>query len=328
MTSYIMRRIVFAIIIVFAVSVVAFFLIQLPPGSFIDSLVMRLKLAGTEIGQAQIVALEKRYGLDLPVYLQYFKWMGNIFQGDFGRSLQWNRPVIGLLMERIPLTAMISYITLIFVYLVAIPIAIYSATHQYSILDYVFTGVGFGGLSIPNFLLALVMMVLFLKYFNMNVASLFSQEYMGAIWSWGKFVNMLQHLWVPIIIIGTAGTAGTIRVLRSCLLDELSKQYVITARAKGLSERKILFKYPVRMAINPLVSTIGWSLTGIISGETLTAMVLNLPTAGPLLLGALLTQDTYLAGSIVLILSILVVAGTLISDVLLVLIDPRIRYEK
>ena len=210
----------------------------------------------------------------------------------------------------------------------AVPIAIYSATHQYSILDYIFTGVGLGGLSIPNFLFALILMVLFLKYFGISVASLFSQEYMHAAWSWAKFGNMLQHLWVPIVVIGTAGTAGTIRVLRSCLLDELSKQYVITARAKGLSERKILFKYPVRMAINPLVSTIGWAITGIISGETLTAMVLNLPTAGPLLLEALLTQDMYLAGSIVFILSILVVTGTLISDILLVFLDPRIRYEK
>ncbi len=275
-----------------------------------------------------MLALRRPYGVDSPVYIQYFKWMGNVLQGDFGKSFGWNQSVSKLLMERVPLTAIISCFTLIFVYLVAVPIGIYSATHQYSILDYVFTGVGFGGLAIPNFLFALILMVFFLKYFGMSVASLFSQEYTHAAWSLGKFVNMLQHIWVPIVVIGTAGTAGTIRVLRSCLLDELSKQYVITARAKGLSERKLLFKYPVRMAINPLVSTIGWSLSGIVSGETLTAMVLNLPTTGPLLLSALLTQDMYLAGGIVFILSILVVTGTLISDILLVLVDPRIRYEK
>ncbi|GAJ04302.1 unnamed protein product, partial [marine sediment metagenome] len=232
------------------------------------------------VDEEQIRSLEKQYGLDLPVYAQYFKWMWNMLHGDFGRSFQWNEPVIKLIGERLPLTITISLLTLLFVYAVSIPIGIYSATHQYSIGDYGFTVFGFAGLATPNFLLALILMFIFYKYFGLSAGGLFSVEYQLAPWSLGKIIDMLKHLPIPIIVIGTAGTAGLIRVMRGCLLDELRKQYVITARAKGVSERALLFKYPVRIAINPIISTIGWTLPGIVSGETITAIVLSLPTTG------------------------------------------------
>jgi len=316
------------IIILLAVSVVAFIIIQLPPGDYLTTLIENLRAQGIQVDEEQIRSLEKQYGLDLPVYGQYFKWMWNMLHGDFGRSFQWNEPVSMLIGERLPLTITISILTLLFVYAVSIPIGIYSATHQYSIGDYTFTVAGFAGLAIPNFLLALVLMFFFYKYFGLSAGGLFSLEYQIAPWSLGKIIDMLKHLPIPIIVIGTAGTAGLIRVMRGCLLDELQKQYVITARAKGVSERGLLFKYPVRVAINPIVSTIGWTLPGIVSGETITAIVLSLPTTGPLLFRALIAQDMYLAGSTVMFLTFLTVIGTLISDILLVWIDPRIRYEK
>ncbi len=328
MLYYILRRFLYMVVVLLVISVVAFVIIQLPPGDYLTFYIMELQTTGQTVGEAQIASLEKRYGLDQPMYVQYFLWMGKMLHGDFGRSFQWNKPVSELIGERLVLTVMLSFFTLILTYVVAIPIGIYSATHQYSIGDYTFTTIGFVGLAIPNFLLALILMFVFYKYFGLSVTGLFSPEYVTAAWSWGKFVDMTQHLWVPIIVVGTAGTAGLIRVMRGCLLDELRKQYVITARAKGLSERTILFKYPVRVAINPIISTIGWILPGIISGATITAIVLSLPTTGPLLFRALLSQDMYLAGSMVMFLTFLAVIGTVISDILLVWIDPRIRYEK
>ncbi len=316
------------IIILLAVSVVSFIIIQLPPGDYLTYYMQRLKASGVEVGEAQIRSLERQYGLDLPVYAQYFKWMWKMLHGDFGRSFQWNRPVSELIAERLPLTVTISILTLFFIYAVAIPIGIYSATHQYSIGDYGFTVFGFAGLATPNFLLAIILMFVFYKYFGLSAGGLFSVEYQIAPWSVGKFLDMLKHLPIPIIVIGTAGTASLIRVMRGCLLDELGKQYVITARAKGVAERALLFKYPVRVAVNPIISTIGWTLPRIVSGETITAIVLSLPTTGPLLFSALLAQDMYLAGSTIMFLSSLTVIGTLISDILLVWVDPRIRYEK
>ena len=315
-------------IILLVVSVVAFIVIQLPPGDYLTSYISRLASTGAKVSEAEIASLRKQYGLDLPIYLQYFKWVWKMFHGDFGRSFAWNRPVSDLIAERLPLTVMLSLFALIFTYIVAIPIGIYSATHQYSPGDYTFTIIGFVGLATPNFLLALVLMFFFYKYFGLSVGGLFSREYATAAWSLDKFVDMLKHLPIPVIVIGTAGAAGLIRVMRACLLDELQRQYVITARAKGVKERTLLFKYPVRVAINPIISTIGWTLPAIVSGETITAIVLSLPTTGPLLFQALLNQDVYLTGSTVMFLSFLVVIGTLISDVLLVWIDPRIRYEK
>ena len=289
---------------------------------------MQLAHSGQPVDKAQLASLRKRYGLDLPVYAQYFKWIWKMLHGDLGRSFQLNKPVSKLIAERLPFTMTLSLFTLVFVYAVAIPIGIYSATHQYSVGDYASTTIGFVGLATPNFLLALILMFLFFKYFGLSVGGLFSPEYIWAPWSIGKFIDMLKHLPIPIIVIGTAGTAGLIRVMRGCLLDELRKQYVITARAKGVEERALLFKYPVRMAINPIVSTIGWMLPAIFSGETITAIVLSLPTTGPLLFSALMAEDMFLAASILMILGFLTVIGTFLSDILLIWIDPRIRYEK
>jgi len=326
--SYFMHRFLYMIIILLGISIVAFIIIQLPPGDYLTSYILQLRTQGAEVSEADIVALSKQYGLDLPIYLQYFKWMKGLFKGNLGRSFQFNKPVSELIGERLGLTIIISLLTMIFVYVAAVPIGIYSATHQYSGGDYIFTTVGFAGLAIPNFLFALILMFLFFKYFGLSVGGLFSPEYQLVGWSLGKFIDMLKHLPIPIIVIGTAGTAGLIRVMRGCLLDELRKQYVITARAKGVEERALLFKYPVRVAINPIISTVGWMLPGIVSGGIITAIVLDLPTTGPLLYQALLSQDMYLAGSFIMILSFLTVIGTFISDILLVWIDPRIRYEK
>jgi peptide/nickel transport system permease protein len=315
------------IFILLIVSVVGFVIIQLPPGDFV-TYYMTISQGAEFVPEEEIAALRKEYGLDLPLYSQYFKWAWKMLHGDFGRAFALNQPVSELLAERLPYTLLISILTLIFTYILAVPIGIYSATHQYSIGDFGFTIVGFAGLAIPNFLLALVLMFLFYRCFGISLGGLFSSEYYMAGWNFGKFVDMLRHLPTPIIVIGTAGTAGIIRVMRGCLLDELKKQYVITARAKGVRERTLLFKYPVRIAINPIVSTIAWTLPGIISGGTITAIVLDLPTIGPLLYGALKAQDMYLAGAAIVLLCFLTIIGTFLSDMLLAWLDPRIRYEK
>jgi len=326
---YVIRRFFYMVILLYLLSIVAFIIIQLPPGDYITTYISELEaFSGMRLEEPEIMALRKTYGVDQPIYVQYFKWAWRMLHGNLGISLQWQRPVIDLIMERLPLTVIISFLTLIFTYIVAIPIGIYSATHQYSVGDYIFTTGGFIGLATPNFLLALVLMFFFYKYLGWNVGGLFSVQYMDTAWSIGKFIDMLKHLPIPIIVVGTAGTAGLIRVMRGCLLDELHKQYVITARAKGVGERTLLFKYPVRVAINPIISTIGWALPGIVSGTIITAIVLNLPTTGPLFFQALLKQDLELAGSTVMFLSFLTLIGTFISDILLVLVDPRIRYEK
>jgi len=317
------------IIILWVVSIVAFVIIQLPAGDYLSYHIQNLKQRGiTFIERDELRGLEERYGLNLPIYAQYGKWVWNMLHGDFGQSFLWNKEVSELLGERLMLTVIISILTMLFAYGIAIPVGIYSATHQYSIADYGFTIAGFAGLATPNFLLALILMFVFYKYFGLSAGGLFSPAYQLAPWSLAKVLDMLKHLPIPIIVIGTAGTAELIRVMRGCLLDELRKQYVITARAKGVSERALLFKYPVRIAINPIISTIGWTLPYIISGETITAIVLSLPTTGPLLFQALMTQDMYLAGSTIMFLAVLTVIGTLISDILLVWVDPRIRYER
>jgi len=328
MLSYFMRRILYMIILVAVVSVIGFIIIQLPPGDFLSTYIAHLQSSGELIDQAQVAILKRQYGLDQPMYVQYFKWVWKILHGDFGMSLGWEEPVMKVLGERIVLTIILSLFTLIFTYVVAIPIGIYSATHQYSIGDYFFTIVGFIGLATPNFLIALVLMILFFNYFGLSPGGLFSPEYVEAAWSLGKFVDMLKHLPIPVIVIGTAGTAELIRIMRGCLLDELRKQYVVTARAKGVTERALLFKYPVRVAINPIISTIGWAFPSLISGATITSIVLNLPTLGPILFKALITQDMFLAGSALIFQSILAVIGTFVSDIILVWLDPRIRYEK
>ena len=327
MLQYIIKRLLLTIPTLFVISVIAFIIIQLPPGDFLTSYIVELAVQGEFMGQAEIEGLKQRYGVGEPVYVQYFKWLGGILRGDFGYSLEWHTPVRLLIWDRLMLTVVLSLSTLLFTWLLAIPIGIYSATHQYSMSDYLATFTGFIGLAIPNFLLALVLMWVAFAYFNTHAGGLFSPELKGAPWSFAKVVDMLKHLWVPMIVLGTSGTASLVRIMRANLLDELRKPYVITARAKGLPEWRLLWKYPVRVALNPFVSTIGWALPILVSGATITAVVLNLPTTGPLLLRALLSQDMYLAGSFIFMLSLLTVIGTLLSDVLLAWLDPRIRYE-
>ena len=327
MIGYIAQRLIYAVVTFLFLSVVVFIIIQLPPGDFLTSYVARLEQEGSIIDEAEIEALKRDYGLEATPIEQYFRWFGRFVQGEMGRSFEWNQPVERLLKERLPYTILLSLITLFFTYVVAVPIGIYVATNQYGITDYLFSVLGFAGLATPNFMLALILMFLFFKYFGLSVGGLFSSEYALAPWSLGKVWDLFSHLWVPIIVIGTAGTAGIIRVMRGTLLDELNKQYVITARAKGVAEGKLLFRYPVRMAINPIVSTVGWQLPRIVSGETIVAIVLSLPTTGPLLFKALISQDMFLAGSIVMFLGILTLIGTFLSDILLIVVDPRIRFE-
>lgn len=329
MLQYILKRVFIMIPTVLLISVITFWIIQLPPGDFLTTYIAEAREAGEDIDLQTIEEMRESYGLGEAFYVQYWKWIsGILFRGDFGYSFEWNRKVSELIQDRMGLTLVVSIFSLLFTYAVAIPIGIYSATHQYSIGDYGSTFIGFIGLATPNFLFAIILMYLSYKYFGSPMSGLFSQEFIGAPWSLARFVDMLKHLPIPIIVIGTAGTCGLIRIMRGQLLDEIRKQYVITARAKGVGEKKLLFKYPVRAALNPIVSTIGWSLTGIFSGSTITAIVLNLPTQGPLMYRSLLSQDMYLAGGFLFILTCLTVIGTLVSDILLAWLDPRIRIGK
>ncbi|HVL26231.1 MAG TPA: ABC transporter permease [Thermomicrobiales bacterium] len=327
MAQYIIKRIIFMIPTLFIISILTFIIIQLPPGDFVSTMVANSAAQGQNIDAAEIQALRARYGLGQPVYVQYGKWVTGLLQGDLGFSYTFNEPARSLIMGRLGFTILISASALLMTWAIAFPIGIYSAVRKYSVGDYTFTLLGFLGLAIPDFLLALVMMYIAFKYFGQSVGGLFSEQYIDAPWSLAKLADLGSHLWIPMVIVGTAGTAGLIRILRANLLDELFKPYVITARSKGVSERRLLLRYPVRIALNPFISTIGWSLPALFSGETIVGVVLSLPTIGPLLLNALKAQDMYLAGSIILILSILTVIGTLISDILLAWNDPRIRYQ-
>jgi peptide/nickel transport system permease protein len=325
MLQYIIRRILLMIPTLFVISLVSFIVIQLPPGDFLTTYIARMAEEDGMVDEALVAALRHRYGLDQPQYMRYLKWIGNIFKGEWGRSLEWDRPVKELIGTRIGLTFVISLTTLLIGWIIAFPVGIYSALRQYSAGDYIFTAISFIGRGIPNFLLALVFMYIIFKVFKYNPAGLFSKEFQEASWSWAKVVDLLKHLWVPVFVISVGSTAGLIRTMRANLLDELNKPYVVTARSKGLSERKVVFKYPVRVALNPFVSTVGWALPGLISGTTIVSIVLGLQTTGPLMLRALQSQDMYLAGSFLLLLSALTVLGTFISDVLLAWLDPRIR---
>ncbi len=283
--------------------------------------------SGSSIERAQIDALRALYGLDQPLYIQYFKWIGRLLTGDLGFSLDWQRPISELIGERLALTLALGVGTFIFTWLVAIPIGILSATRQYSFFDYFFTVFNYIGVATPTFMTALVLMWIAFKYYGLSVTGLFSPEYIDAVWSWDRTVDLLKHLWLPVVILGMDGTARLARVMRANLLDELKKPYMEMARAKGLSEWRLVMKYPVRLALNPLVSTIGWYLPLIFSGSVIVATVMNLPTIGPMLLRALISQDMFLAGTIILIYMILAIIGTLISDILLAWLDPRIRME-
>ena len=328
MIQYLVRRVGYMMVTLLGISIIAFVVIQAPPGDYLDIYIQQLRARGIETDREELAGLENRYGLNQPVLVQYFKWVGNLITLDLGQSFATRQKVTDMLAERVPLTALITLLTTLFTFAMAIPIGIYSATHQYSLTDYTVTTIGFIGLATPNFLLALILMYLFSVWFGVTIGGLFSPEMVTEPFSLAKLWDLITHLPVPIVVVGTAGTGGLIRIMRGTMLDELRKQYVITARSKGVEERTLLFKYPVRIAINPLVSTIGWLLPEIISGATVTAIVLSLPTTGPLLLTALLQQDMYLAGSIIVVLSLLTVIGTLISDLLLVLVDPRIRMER
>jgi peptide/nickel transport system permease protein len=326
MFAYVVRRLLTMIPTLVAISIISFTIIQLPPGDFLTTYVTNLTMTGETIDQGEVEALRARFGLDRPPYVQYFYWAWNFLHGDMGYSFEWKRPVSDLIAERVPLSLLISVCTLLFTWSVALPIGIYSAVRQYSYVDYFLTLIGFIGLATPNFLFALVLLWVSYSYLGMSVGGLFSPEFSEAPWSFAKLCDLMKHLWIPVIIVGTGHTAKFIRIIRGNLLDELRKPYVTTARAKGLPETRLILKYPVRVAINPLVSTIGWTLPELISGVAVTAVVLNLPTSGPLLLNALLSQDMQLAGSFIMILSFLTVIGTLISDILLAWVDPRIRF--
>jgi peptide/nickel transport system permease protein len=325
--GYVLRRILWAVPFLVAVSIVAFALIQAPPGDYLTTFAATLAASGDMVDQERLEALRTRYGLDQPFIVQYWRWITGVLRGDFGISLEWQQPVSELIWERMALSICLALSTLLFTWAVAFPIGVYSAVKKYSIGDYVATTFGFIGLATPNFLIALVLMYIGVVHFGADVGGLFSDEYETAPWSWAKVVDLLKHLWIPVVILGTSSTASLIRVMRANLLDELHKPYVTTARAKGLGELRLLIKYPVRLALNPFVSTIGWAFPQLISGAVITAFVLSLPTAGPLLLQALLAQDMYLAGAFILLLCSLTVVGMLVSDILLALIDPRIRYR-
>lgn len=328
MLGYIIKRIFYMVPTLFGMSLVSFLIIHLPPGDYLTSLVATMSDNGQTIDPTQLQQLRDIYGLGQPIYVQYGKWIwGILSRGDFGWSFEWNQPVAGLIWARMGSTLAISVLSLFFVWAVSLPIGIYSAVRRRSVGDHFFTLLGFIGLAVPNFILALALMYVAFRYFGISVGGLISPEYADAPMSLDKIGDMLAHLWIPVVITGASGTAALIRILRANLTDELHKPYVMTARAKGLSEARLILRYPVRIALNPFVSAIGWVLPHLVSGVTIVGIVLNLPIAGPLLFHALVSQDMYLAGSFILILSALTLVGVLLSDVLLALIDPRIRFR-
>ncbi len=327
MANYILKRTLMMIPTLFVISVLVFVIIQLPPGDYLETYIAELQSQGESVDESKIAFLRQEYGLDRPMYEQYFVWARGMLVGDYGYSFEYNLPVSEVVGDRMFLTVIISVVTIVFTWMIAFPIGIYSATHQYSWGDYGLSFVGFIGLATPNFLLALVMLYLANVYFGTSIGGLMDPEYINKPWSWGKVKSVLEHLWIPVIVIGTSGTAGMIRRLRANLLDELQKQYVTTARAKGMEEKKLVRKYPLRMALNFFIADIGNLLPSVISGAEIVAIVLSLPTTGPMMLAALQSQDMYLAGSFLMFLAMLTVVGVLVSDLLLVALDPRIRLQ-
>ncbi len=325
MLAYMARRLALAVFTIWAISVLTFVVIQLPPINFVDAYITNLTAGGTTITEAQAQQLRAEYGLDQPKYVQYARWMRKVLQGDFGVSLEYRRPVMEVIGDRIWLTMVVSLAAVVFTWALAFPIGIYSAVRQYSLADYIFTLLGFLGLAVPGFLFGLLVLYVGFAFFNANIGGLFSPEYADAPWGWPKTWDLAKHLFVPAVVLGTAAMAQAIRIMRANLLDELRKPYVVTARAKGLTEWRVILKYPVRVALNPFVSTVGYTLPYIVSGSIIVSLVLGLPTVGPLLLKALVALDMFLAGTIVMFLGILTVIGTLVSDLLLMWIDPRIR---
>lgn len=330
MLKYVLKRLLLVFPTMFIISILIFVTIQLPPGDYVTNMIESMRnQSGTVTWTPEFeAAMRERYGLNEPMPSQYVKWIGNIvLRGDFGYSFQNNEPSQKVIWDRMGMTLVISFSAFVFTWLIALPIGVLSAVKQYSIADYVFSFIGFIGLATPGFLIALVLMFLAFKYGNVSLSGLFSPEYESAPWSLAKVGDLISHMWIPMIIIGVGGTAGLIRVMRANLLDELHKPYVETARAKGMPEWKLLLKYPLRQAMNPFVSTFGWVLPGLIAGEAIVSIVLNLPTTGPILLNSLLQQDMFVAAGFLLLLSLLTIIGMLISDVLLAWLDPRIRYS-
>ena len=327
MSQYIIKRLIILPFMLVIFSIFAFVIIQAPPGDFVTTYIADLAASGSSVDQAQVNALRERYGLDQPMYMQYVKWMSRIVTGDLGFSLDWQKPIKELIGERIALTVMLGLFTFAFTWLLAVPIGIISAVKQYSFLDYAFSIFNYFGVATPTFMTALIIMWLAFTQLGISVTGLFSAEFIDAPWSAARVGDLLRHMWLPMVILGLDGTARLARIMRANLLDELNKPYVEMARAKGMSEWKLVMKYPVRLALNPLVSTIGWYLPLIFSGSVIVATVLNLPTIGPMLLRSLISQDMFLAGTIVMIYLFLAVIGTIISDVLLAWLDPRIRME-
>jgi peptide/nickel transport system permease protein len=325
--NYVAHRLLIMIPTLLAISFIVFVIIQLPPGDYLETYVAELESQGENVDPEKIAFLRAEYGFDRPFLEQYATWVFGMLQGDFGYSFEYSLPVNDVVGDRLWLTVFVSFATIIFTWVISFPIGVYSATHQYGWGDYGLTFLGFIGLATPNFLLALVLLYIANVYFGTSVGGLMDDEFIDAPWTWAKFVSVLEHLWIPVIVIGTSGTAGMIRRLRANLLDELEKQYVVTGRAKGLPSFRLLVKYPLRMSLNPFISDIGSLLPQVISGAAIVSVVLNLPTTGPMLLDALKSQDMYLAGSFLMFLAALTVVGVLVSDLLLAMLDPRIRFQ-
>jgi len=325
MLGYIVRRTLYMVPTLVLISILVFALIELPPGDYFETYVNQLLASGETVNQQRIEFLRSEYGFDLPPWERYLRWAGGMLQGDFGYSFEYELPVTDVIGDRLFLTIVVTFFTILFTWAIAFPIGIYSATRQYSWGDYGLTFLGLLGLATPNFLLALVMMYFAKEWFGTSIGGLYDAEWIGQPMSWGKFVSVLEHLWIPVIVIGTSGTAGMIRRVRANLLDELRRPYVTTARAKGLPEFRALMKYPFRMSLNFFIADIGGILPTVISGAELVAIVLSLQTTGPLLISALQSQDMYLAGSFLMLLAFLTVIGVLISDIALAILDPRIR---
>jgi peptide/nickel transport system permease protein len=325
MLSYLIRRILIMVPTLVAISAIVFVIIQLPPGDYLTTMIEELRAQGETASLERIEFLKQQYGLDREPIEQYFYWVLGMLQGDLGWSFEYNLPVTQVIGERLVMSFIIALTTVVFTYLVAFPIGIYSATHQYSIGDYSLTFLGFLGLATPSFLLALVLLYVANVAFGTSIGGLVDPAFVGQAMSWAKFKSVLEHLWIPVVVIGLSGTAAMIRRLRANLLDELQKQYVVTGRAKGLPPGRLLLKYPLRMALNPFISDIGSLLPSLISGAAIVSVVLSLPTNGPMLLRALQSQDMYLAGSFLMIEAVLVVVGVFLSDLALAALDPRIR---
>lgn len=327
MINYLIRRLALTFVTLIVLSFTIFSIVQIPPGDAVEREVRTRQAQGDPLSPEEILTLRAQYGLDTPMVVRYWQWIRGFLTGNLGRSFT-GRTVKDLIMERLPQTVALAVAGLIITYAVAIPVGIYSATHQYTVGDYAATAVGFVGLSVPGFLIGIILLYLFYRWFGLSIGGFFSVEYKSAPWSWARVVDLINHLWVPLLVITIGSTGGLIRTMRAQLLDELGKQYVMTAKAKGVPKGKLLRKYPVRLALNPIVASIGGIFPFLLAGQVVVAVVLNLPTLGPLLYGALITEDIALASSVLLIQSLLAVLGTVVSDVLLAILDPRIRYER